>query len=159
YRFSDKTTGFARANIDHALSHVPLASSGQFLNGQTENTSAPVNSAIELLHIFSPTLANEFKFGFNRSTAYSTSINQTGSLYAISVPGFTTLNNNRRSTGVGNSFSEIDNLTGMKGRHLLKVGVEVRCIQVNQGSSANGTITYASSDAFAANQVNTASVV
>ena len=159
YRFSDKTTVFARANIDSALSNVPLASSGQFLNGQTESTSRPVNSAIELLHIFSPTLVNEFKFGFNRSTAYSTSINQTGSLYAISVPGFTTLNNNRRSTGVGNSFSEIDNLTLIKGRHLLKAGVEVRRIQVNQGSTANGTIAYASTATFVANQVNTASLV
>ena len=159
YRFSEKTTAFARANIDSAVNNVPLASSGQFLNGQTESTSGPVNSAVELLHIFSPTLVNEFKFGFNRSTANSTNINQTGSIYALSVPGFTTLNNNRLSTGVGNSFSEIDNLTWMKGQHVLKAGVEVRCIQVNQGSTANGTVAYASTAAFAANQVNTATLV
>jgi len=159
YRFSDKTTAFARANIDRALSDVPLASSGQFLNGQTESTSGPVNSAIELLHIFSSTLVNELKFGFNRSTAFTTNINQTGSLYAISVPGFTTLNSNRVGTGVGNSFSGIDNLTLLKGRHVLKAGFEIRRIQVNQGSTANGTIAYASADAFAANQVNSATLV
>lgn len=159
YRFSDKTTAFARANIDTALSNVPLASSAQFLNGQTESTSGPVNSTIELLHIFSSRLLNESKFGFNRSTAFTTNINQTGSLYAISIPGFTTLNNNRVSTGVGNSFSGIDNLTWLKGRHVLKTGFEIRRIQVNQGSTANGTIAYASTDAFAANQVNSATLV
>jgi hypothetical protein len=159
YCFSHKTTAFARANIDSALSNVPLASSGQFLNGQTESTSGPVNSAIELLHIFSSTLVNESKFGFNRSTAFTTSINQTGSVYTISVPGFTPLNNNRISTGVGNSFSGIDNLTWLKGRHVLKTGLEIRRIQVNQGSTANGTVAYASADAFAANQVNSATLV
>lgn len=118
-----------------------------------------MNSAVELLHIFSPTLANELKLGFNRSTAFTANINQTGSVYALSVPGFTTLSNNRISTGVGNSFSEIDNLTWMSGRHVVKAGFELRRIQVNQGGSANGTITYASTDAFAANQVNAATLV
>ena len=159
YCFSDKTTAFARTNIDSALSKVPLASSGQFLNGQTESTSGPVNSAVQVLHIFSSALVNESKFGFNRSTAFTTNINQTGSLYAISVAGFTSLNNNRISTGVGNSFSGIDNLTWLKGRHVLKTGFEIRRIQVNQGSTANGTIAYASTDAFAANQANSASLV
>ncbi|HYA63056.1 MAG TPA: carboxypeptidase-like regulatory domain-containing protein, partial [Candidatus Sulfotelmatobacter sp.] len=107
HRFSDKTTMFVRANIDEAVSNAPLASSGQYLEGQQQLTSSPVNSAIELLHIFSPTLVNEFKFGFNRSTADTTNINQTGALYAFAVSGFTTLNNNKVSTGVGNSFSEI----------------------------------------------------
>ncbi|HWC20228.1 MAG TPA: hypothetical protein VG498_24650, partial [Terriglobales bacterium] len=159
YRRSDKTTAFARANVDSAMSKVPLASLGQFLKGQTESMSGPVNSAVELLHIFSSTLVNESKFGFNRSTAFSTNINQTGSVYAISVPGFTPLNNHRFNTGVGNSFSGIDNVTWMKNRHVVKTGFEIRRIQVNQGSTANGTIAYASADAFAVNQVNSATLV
>jgi len=158
HRFSDKTTAFVRANIDQAVSTVPLASSGQYLNGQTESTSSPINSEIELLHIFSPTLINESKFGFNRSTAINTNINQSGLLYAVSVPGFTTLNNNRVSTGVGNSFSGIDNVTWIKQRHVIKAGVEVRQIQMNQGNTASGTISFASRDDFAANKVNTAAL-
>ncbi len=158
HRFSDSTTIFARTNIDQAVSNVPLASSGQYLNGQTLSTSSPVNTGIELLHIFSPTLVNEAKFGFNRSTAINTNTNNRASLYAISVPGLTPLNNNRVSTGVGNSFSEIDNLTWVKGKHILKAGAEIRRIQMNQGSTASGTISYASTDAFAANQVNTAAL-
>lgn len=158
YRFSAKTTAFARANIDSADSNVPLAASNQFLNGKSDSTSGPVNTAIELLHIFSPTLVNEFKFGFNRSTANSTNINQTGAVYAFSVPGFTQLNNNRVSIGAGNTFSEVDNVTWMKGRHVIKAGVQIRRVQMNQGTSQNGTISFASTAAFAADQVNTASL-
>lgn len=159
YRFSDRTTAFARASIDEAVSTVPLAgSSGQYLNGQTQSTSSPANAAVELLHIFSPTLINEVIFGFNRSTAINTNINATDLPYAISVPGFTTLNNNRVSTGVANSFSEIDNLTWVKENHTIKAGVEVRRIQMNQGSTASGTISFPSTDDFAANNVSTASL-
>ncbi len=60
---------FLRFNIDRAVNTQPLASSGNYLADQQQLTSAPVNGGIELLHIFSPTLVNEFKFGFNRSTA------------------------------------------------------------------------------------------
>jgi hypothetical protein len=158
YRFSDKTTAFARVNIYNAENNVPLASSSQYLNGTTDSTSAPVNSEIELLHIFSPTLVNEAKFGFNRSTANSANLSQTGSIYAFSIPGFTSLNNNRVNIGAANSFSELDNVTWMKGRHVIKAGIEVRWIQMNQGSTTNGTISFASAAAFAADQVNTASL-
>lgn len=101
---------------------------------------------------------NEFKFGFNRSTADTYDINQTGIPYVISVSGFTSLNNNRVSIGVGNSFSYIDNLTWVKGRHTLKAGVEIRRIQLNQGNTEAGTVTYASLPAFDKNQVSTATL-
>ncbi len=70
YRFSDATNLFWRANIDEADYFLPYSpSSGQYLNEQEELTSYPVNSVIALTHVFSPTLLNDFKFGFNRSTA------------------------------------------------------------------------------------------
>lgn len=156
--FSDKTTSFVRLNFDWAVNKQPLASSGNYLEDQQQLTSAPINGAIELLHVFNPKLVNELKFGFNRSTADTADLNHTGIPYAISVSGFTTLNNNRISTGVGNSFSEIDNLTWVKGRHTVKAGVEVRRIQLNQGNTESGTITFASTAAFDANQVSTASL-
>ena len=157
-RFTEKTTAFVRFNIDRAVNTQPLASSGNNLLDRQQLTSAPVNGGIELLHIFSPALVNEFKFGFNRGTANTTDINTTGIPYAVSVSGFTTLNNDRVSTGVGNSFSEIDNLTWVKGRHALKVGVEIRRIQLNQGNTEAGTVVFASTGAFDANQVSTATL-
>ncbi len=158
HRFSQNTTAFLRVNIDEAVSNVPLASSGQYLDGKTDSNSSPVNVAIELLHVFSPTLVNQIKFGFNRSTAINQNISQTSKAYAFSVPGFTALNNNRLTTGVGNSFVYIDDATWVHGRHLLKGGVEIRRVQMDQGNSANGTISYASLDAFAANTVNSANL-
>jgi hypothetical protein len=161
HRFSDKTTAFVRANINYAINTQPLASSGSYLLDQQQLTSDPVNAGIELLHLFSPTLVNEAKFGFNRSTANTTNINQTGQLYAFSVTGFTTLNNDRVSIGAGNTFAEIDNVTWIKGRHVLKAGVEIRRVQMNQGNGESGTVKYTGSNAlaaFEANQVTTASL-
>jgi hypothetical protein len=60
-----------------------------------------------------------------RSTADTYDINQTGIPYALSVSGFTSLNNNKVSIGAGNSFSCVDNLTWVKDRHTLKAGVEI----------------------------------
>jgi hypothetical protein len=157
-RFSEKTTAFVRFNFDRAVNTQPLASSGNYLEDLQQLTSVPVNGAIELLHVFNPNLVNEFKFGYNRGTADTYDINHTGSPYAISVSGFTTLNNNRISTGVGNSFSEIDNLTWIKNRHTVKAGVEIRRIQLNQGNTEAGTVTYASTAAFDTNSVSSATL-
>jgi hypothetical protein len=156
HRFSDSTTVFARVNIDRAQSSAPLASSGQYLRDTQVLNSDPANAAIELLRVFSPTFIDEVKFGFNRSTAYTTNVNQTDALYSFSVPGFTTLNNDRISIGAANTFAGIDNLTKVVGRHVLKGGVEVRRIQMNQGKTGSGTVAFASLNAFAADEVNTA---
>ena len=157
-RFSGKTTAYVRFNIDRAVNTQPLASSGNYLADLQQLTSAPVNGAIELLHVASPTLTNEFKFGFNRGTADTTDINTTGIPYAVSVSGFTTLNNNRISTGLGNSFSEIDNVTWLRGRHTIKAGAEIRRIQLNQGNTQAGTVVFSSLASFDADQVSTASL-
>ncbi len=156
HRFSDRTTGFVRVNVDRAVSNVPLASSGQYLEDRQILNSSPVNGAIELMHVFSPSLVNEAKFGFNRSTADTTDVNHTGLLYAFSVSGFTTLNNNRVSIGSGNTFAGIDNLTEIKGRNVIKAGVEIRRVQMNQGRGPSGTVSFSSASNFEADAVNTA---
>ncbi len=159
HRFSDATSLFVRGNIDKADYVVPYSpSSGQYLNEQEDLNSSPVNSVIALSHVFSPTLLNETKFGFNRGTTDTTYLNETGSLYAISVAGLTSLNNGRISTGVGNTFSGIDDLAWVKGRHVVKAGVEVRRVQMNQGSSAYGTVSFNSLTNFAANEAYKASI-
>ena len=159
HRFSDATTLFVRANIDEADYLLPYSpSSGQYLNEQEELTSYPVNSVIALSHVFSPTLLNDSKFGFNRGTTDTIYLNPTGSLYAISVAGLTSLNNGRVSTGVGNTFAGIDDLTWVKGRHVIKAGVEVRRVQMNQGGSSYGTVSFNSLTSFAANQSYKASI-
>ena len=155
-RFSPSDTAYLRFSFDAARSNVPLASGGAYLNNRQLITSRPVNGELEGLHVFSNNLVNEAKFGFNRSTAFTTNQSLAGIPFAINVSGLTPLANNEFKVGVGNSFSYIDNLTAVHGSHTLKFGTEVRRIQLDQGNTANGTVSYASLSAFLNNQVSSA---
>jgi hypothetical protein len=154
--FSPADTAYLRFNFDAAYSDAPLAEAGNYLNDRQLITSRPVNGEIEALHIFSPRQVNELKFGFNRGNVYTTNQGLSNVPYTIAVSGFTTLAGNQFKIGVGNSFSYIDNLTFVRGAHTLKVGVEVRRIQLNQGNTPSGTISYSSPANFLANAVNAA---
>lgn len=154
--FSPKDTAYLRFNFDAASSDIP--SDG--LNDRQLATSRPVNGEVEELHIFSPTLMNESKFGFNRSTVFTTNQGLTDLPYSVAVAGLTTLANNELNIGVGNSFSFIDNLTMVWETQTLKLGVEVRRIQLDQGNGENGTVVYSSlslpASSFLANSVSSA---
>jgi hypothetical protein len=150
--FSLADTAYLRFSFDAATSDVPSDS----LNDRQLTTSRPVNGELEELHIFSPRLVNESKFGFNRSTVFTTNQGLAGLPYSIAVSGLTTLANNELTAGVGNSFSYIDNLTMVRGAHTFKFGVEVRRIQLDQGNTANGTVTYSSLASFLADAVSSA---
>ena len=157
-RFSQKTTAYLRFNFDAAAQQIPLAAnSAQILSDRQNVSSRPVNGVIGLQHIFSSSVVNEAKFGFNRGNVYTTNLAENGLAYSIAVSGFATLNNNQRRIGVGNSFSGIDRLAWVKGRHVLKAGAEVRRVQLNQGNSPNGSISFNSLYLFETNQANSAS--
>lgn len=149
-------TAYLRFSFDAASSDLP--SDG--LNDRQLTTSRPVNGELEELHIFSAKLVNEAKFGFNRSTVFTTNQGLANLPYSVAVPGLTTLANNEFTSGIGNSFSYIDNLTAIFGAHTLKFGVEVRRIQLDQGNTSNGTLAYSSLDAptssFLTNSVSSA---
>ncbi len=153
-RFSPKETAYLRFNFDAASSNVP--SDG--LNDRQLTTSRPVNGELEELHIFSPKLVNELKFGFNRSTVFTTNQGITNLPYSVAVAGLTTLGNNELNIGVGNSFAYIDNLTMVRAIHTLKFGAEIRRIELDQGNTANGTIVYSALTGAASSfQVNSVS--
>lgn len=156
HHFSAADTIYMRFNFDAASSDAPIAESGNYLNDRQLVTSRPVNGELETLHIFSPKLVNEMKFGFNRGNVYTTNQGVTGIPYTIAVSGFTTLAGNQFKIGVGNSFSYIDNLTMVRGAHTLKFGVEVRRIQLNQGNTPSGSVSYASPANFLLNAINSA---
>ena len=152
HRFSPKDTADFRFNFDAALSQLPLAGAGTFTTDKQQVASRPVNGVIESLHLFSDHLVNEAKFGFNRGNVYTTNVSTLNLPFAVAISGLTTLNNDVYKVGVGNSFSEIDNLTWLHGAHTLKFGAEVRRIQLNQGNTASGTVSFAagpSSNPFA----------
>jgi Carboxypeptidase regulatory-like domain/TonB dependent receptor len=156
--FSEKTTGFLRFNYDRSVDTQPLSASATDLQ---QRVSTPVNGALELLHIFSPNLVNETKFGFNRATSNTYNLNNTGILYQIAVstgpaPGFITQNYDYFSIYAGNTFSWIDNLTWIHGRHTLKFGGEIRRVQLNQSSEEHGVVTFSTIEDLAANLVTKA---
>ncbi len=158
--FTAKTTGFMRFNYDRSVDTQPVSTSATDLQ---QKVTTPVNGALELLHIFSPTLANEVKFGFNRATSNTYNSSGNGSVYQIAVsggsgPGFGTQNYNYDSIYVGNTFSGIDNVTWSRGRQTIKAGAEVRRIQLNQNYGEHGTVTFSSLQNVAANVVAKASL-
>ncbi len=156
HHFSAADSAYLRFNFDAAYSDAPVAEGGDYLLDRQLVTSRPVNGELEEMHIFSPTLMNELKFGFNRGNVYTTNQGLSHIPYTVAVSGFTTLENNQFKPGVGNSFSYIDNLTMVRGAQTLKFGVEVRRIQLNQGNTPSGTITYSSLSSFLENSMSAA---
>jgi len=158
--FSAKTTGFTRFNYDRSVNTQPLSAAATDLQ---QRVSTPVNGTLELLHIFNPNVVNEAKFGFNRATSNSYNNSKTGIIYQIAVstgpgPGFITQNYDYNTIYVGNSFSGIDNLTWIHGRHTFKFGGEIRHIQLNQEYGEHGKITFSTVEDLAANEVKKASL-
>lgn len=153
HHFSDSTTGFIRFNNDGATSYSPL---GVLLDRQEVKTE-PRNGVAEYLHVFSPGLLDEAKFGFNQ--AISQTYNLTAQPYTVSIPSFSGLTGNTSSDQDGTTWSWLDNLTWVKGRHTMKFGVEVRKVQLNEGNSATTTLTYSSLSDFQNNFLDSASVL
>ena len=144
--FSARTTGFMRFNYDRSVNMQPVSAAATDLQ---QRVTTPVNGALELLHIFSPTLTNEAKFGYNRATSNTYNSSKTGSVYQIAIstgpgPGFGAQNYDYNSIYVGNTFSGIDNLTWLHGRQTIKAGAEIRRIQLNQHYGEHGTVTFSS---------------
>jgi Carboxypeptidase regulatory-like domain/TonB dependent receptor len=153
--FSTKTTGFMRFSYDRSVDTQPLSAAATDLE---QRVSAPVNGELELLHIFGPKLVNDAKFGFNRATDNTYNFSQSGIIYQIAIsggpgPGFITQNYDYDSIYVGNSFSWIDNLTWIHGRHTFKLGGEIRRIQLNQSYGEHGKYTFSSVENLANNIV------
>jgi hypothetical protein len=160
HRFSEKTSGFMRFSYDRSVDTQPLSASATDLQ---QKVSAPVNAALELLHVFNAHLVNEGEIGFNRSTDNQYNSSDSGIIYQVAIatgpgPGFVTENYDYSSIYVGNSFSALDNLTWVHDRHTVKAGVEIRHIQLNQQYGEHGKLTFATLEDLAGNEVKKASL-
>ena len=134
--FNASTTGFVRYNEDEAVGNNLTGN----LNARALADTRFKNGMADLVHIFSPTLLNEVKFGFNLQM-YHTG-NQTLVPTSVSVPGFSSLTASNTSDAYAKTMSLIDNLSWQKGRHTLKFGYETRWIFLNQGNSPTGTLNF-----------------
>jgi hypothetical protein len=151
--FSDRTTAFVRFNIDHAANAVPTGPLNVTANADTDFR----NGVVDLLHVFTPSLVNDAKFGFNQELYHTENVSE--SPFTVSVSGFSALAGNSTTDNAAKTFSNLDDLTWVKGKHILKAGYEIRWIQLNQGDSSSGSLTYRSAALFAANQLDNAAFV
>jgi hypothetical protein len=152
HRISGKLNAFIRLNVDKEVSDVPLNN----LEDRQVVNNRPINGVFSLSQALSPTMLNETKFGFNQ--VFSRTNNMTVVPYTLQVSGFTNLSSAQRKQEDDTSLSVIDNFSIALNRHIIKLGAEVRRVQMNPGSSATGTLAYTDPVTFAANQLNTASV-
>ena len=146
-RFSESTTLYARAQRDVALTKAPL---GAALDQQGV-FNHPANYLIALEHLFSPNLLNVAKFGLNRSPFHNPQI--CNFALAVNTDNFEPLNNCNTDNEVGTTLSFVDDLTITHGRHTFKTGVEYRRVRLNQGITADNTITFTDNVSLIDNQI------
>ena len=152
YRFDQNNSAYVRYNVDNAYIDDPTDA----LGGHNVVPHVPTNIVVQFQHTFSPTLINEAKFGFNRANYHNWGYGT--SPVAADIPGFDSVSDTSLDTEVGNTFSEIDNLTKIIGRHTLKFGVDIRRIQLNNSGNTltTSSISYATDDDFINNQADSA---
>jgi hypothetical protein len=155
HRFTDKTSGFLRFNMDHAVGDVPLASGSFYLLDKFNTRQNPYNAIASVQHLFSENILNDLKIGFNRSEFYTA--NESALPYAVTNQTFTALHNSLAKFAISNSFSVVDNASFIFGRHALKAGVEVRKVEINQSAGSNNdlSIAFANKADFSNNVVQT----
>jgi hypothetical protein len=147
YVMSEKTTISARFNVDHYYNISPALAENTYTDMNTPN------AVIDLQHTFSPSMLNDARIGFNRDDYQDTGDGK--SIYSLTITGFTSYSLGDHSYRKDNSYSFVDNLTYMKGRHTIKAGVEIRRMQENKlhFASLQG-LTYLSETAFLNNQLD-----
>jgi hypothetical protein len=148
--FSNNTTGYLRFSYDDAVSIVPLG----VLTDRQKTDTTPLNGVAELLHVFSPSLVGEFKFGVNQALYHTD--NLTPIPYSVIVPGLSTLNSAKTVDALPETFSWLGNISKVSGRHVIKAGGEIRRIAIDEGNSFDGTLTYSTLANFTNNTLDQA---
>ncbi|HXA07044.1 MAG TPA: TonB-dependent receptor [Bryobacteraceae bacterium] len=157
HTFTDRTSIFGRISIDDANVSSPLDTVG----GRDNPLIRPSNLVIQLTHVFSPTIVNEVRGGFNRSALHhyqngtsplSTNNGEPGYV-AVSVSGFDGPNSNYLDTEVGTTIDGYDDLSIVRGRHTIKMGIGVERHRLNNSSEgiAAGVLSYNSPQDFVNN--------
>lgn len=151
YHFSDRTTSFVRFNSDEAVQTIPT---GQLIAKMHYDTKFN-NGVFEVLHVFSPALINEFKFGINQDFYHAATLSTVP--YTLAVSGFSSLAGRTTSDNPSKATSLLDDLSFTMGSHTLKFGLEFKRVFLNQGASNSETLTFTSIGSFLSDQMGQAS--
>jgi hypothetical protein len=151
HRFSSTATMFARYNFDNADIISPTDT------GYTTNQLRPSNFTLQFQKILTNTIVNEVKFGYNASLREELRDGNTPEQF--SVPGFVALTGDRQIIEDGRTFSVLDDLGIVRGRHNIKLGGEIRRIYVDVGEGNTTSLTYSSRPNFQTNRLESFSIV
>ena len=161
YRINDKHSLFGRYMFAHTNAFDPLGGSN-FSPAGNKAIARPQDILFSDTWTISPTIINVARFGINRIDAtptvtsgldlaslgfqYAASNDTAKGLPFISVSGFFTSGDAQQpfANRVNNVLSFSDDLTWIKGRHLLKFGGEIRRDQINVTyiNRPNGDFTF-----------------
>jgi hypothetical protein len=151
HRVSPRTSAFVRLNIDRNTSDVPLGN----MRDRQITPLKPMNGVLSVTQS-QPATLNEIRIGFNQMLSRTT--NHTPLRYSVAVSGFNTISSAKTKEEDDTSDTVLDNLSLTRGRHYVTLGVEARRVFTNPGSSADGTLSYATRDSFLSNRLDSASV-
>ncbi|MGA8213309.1 MAG: TonB-dependent receptor [Candidatus Sulfotelmatobacter sp.] len=168
HKISDKDNTFGRFSYENQPSFIPppfnnLLDGGGFFDGVEDNSYRSL--ALSEVHLFKPTVINEFRFGYNRINTHRFQLNANQNISAQldfpNVPygpdngGLPNITFGDGTAGIGsseylpsiekqNSFVFTDNLTWIRGHHSLKFGSEVRIEQftIFQPAASRGGLTF-----------------
>jgi len=168
YTVSSKNTLTLTAAIGRQASSVPVGqtTSGRNTAGLPYNYSqayAPKTAVgiIEDTHIFSPTVVNQFKYGFARYNGPTINADQTPT-YAATAMGITNLPQGQAqqafpitsfsgsaaptqwagttaAINIANSYTLLDNVQWELGKHSLTIGGQIAWLQYQQTPASGGT--------------------
>ncbi|HEY7337876.1 MAG TPA: TonB-dependent receptor [Bryobacteraceae bacterium] len=152
YRLNDANTMFVRYNIDNAYIDNPQDALGD----HNVVPHVPQNVVLQYQRILSPGTINEVKLGLNRANYHNWGYGT--SPVAVSPGTFDGVSDTSLDTEVGTTFSYIDNLTVVRGRHTFKFGAEIRRIRLNNSGNTltTSSIGYATNQDFINNQADSA---
>jgi outer membrane receptor protein involved in Fe transport len=151
HRLSNASTVFGRYNFDNADITSPSDT------GFTTNRLRPKNFTLQYQRVLTSTIVNELKFGYNASLR--TELREGDSNAQIGVPGFVTLTGAREIVEDGRTFSVLDDLGIVRGRHNVRIGGEIRRIFVDVGEGNTTSLSYSSRPNFQSNRLESFSIV
>ncbi len=151
-----------RLNDQHSLFFRFAMTDGlvsQIRNGLLETRDSlirPTNVTAQWQQVWSPSLVNEVKLGFNRSALTRNDVGRIPE--GVAIPGFTSTQPTTYIIEKPSAYSIVDNLSFIRGRHTLKLGGEIRRIHLNVGNGPATSVAFASLDAFLRNALDRVSV-
>lgn len=144
HRLSVKDSLFGRITFYKTLDSY---SAGLIPSTGITNKNTPLNTTVQWMRIFSPTLINDLRFGFNRESISAVQDGGNGpdilqfqnsitdpvnnGLPFISISGYSSFGTDPSAPRIfgSNVYSYSDNLTWVHGRHILKFGGGFRNFQ------------------------------